>query len=80
MLNAYSSFAPPIFYELAARLQDFPAAGAIDTMRRNGFSHALLHRAPLVRDFGDGAVDALRNHPDLELVFEAEGVILYRLR
>jgi hypothetical protein len=80
MLNAYSSFAPPIFYELADKLQAFPAAAALQAMRAHGFSHALLHRRPLERDYGAAAVDALRQHPELEFVFEEDGVILYRLR
>jgi hypothetical protein len=80
MLNAYSSFAPPLFYELAATLQGFPGDTAIDAMRAHGFSHVLLHRAPLERDYGRDALDALRVHPALELVFDADGLILYRLR
>lgn len=80
MLNAYSSFAPPIFFELAAALQSFPDAAAIQTLRLHGFSHALLYRAPLERDFGAAAVDALRAHPALKIVFEEDGVILYEIR
>jgi hypothetical protein len=80
MLNAYSSFAPPLFYELAAKLQSFPEASAIDVLRRYGFSHVVLHRAPLERDRGKPAVDALRAHPDLEYVLEQDGVIIYRVR
>jgi hypothetical protein len=80
MLNAYSSFAPPLFYELATTLQTFPAASALQALRTHGFSHVLLHRAPLERDYGASAVDALRAHDDLQFVFEQDGVILYRLR
>jgi hypothetical protein len=80
MLNAYSSFAPPIFYELAATLQTFPDARAIDALRQNGFSHVVLHRAPLEHELGKQAVDALRTHPDLEYVLEQDGVIIYRVR
>jgi hypothetical protein len=80
MLNAYSSFAPPAFYQLAKTLQSFPERSALDALRSRGFSHVLLHRVPLERDYGKGAVDALRNHADLSFVFEEDGVILYRLR
>jgi hypothetical protein len=79
MLNAYSSFAPPIFYELAAGLQSFPDDDAIRTLRTHGFSHVLLHRTPLERDYGATALDALRAHPQLSFVFEQDGVILYRV-
>jgi hypothetical protein len=80
MLNAYSSFAPPLFYDLAERLQAFPNAASFDALRTYGFSHVLLHRAPLERDYGRAALDALRRHPNLELIFEADDVILYRVR
>jgi hypothetical protein len=80
MLNAYSSFAPPIFYELADRLQTFPDDAALQLLRTNGFSHVLLHRAPLERDYGRASVDGLREHPALELIFDADGVMLFRVR
>jgi hypothetical protein len=80
MLNGYSSFAPPMFYSLAKTLQAFPATTAMQALRQHGFSHVLLHRAPLERDFGAAALDALRTHSDLELVFEQDGIILYRVR
>jgi hypothetical protein len=80
MLNAYSSFAPASFYTLADRLQSFPDQDAITALRAHGFTHAVLHRAPLEHGFGAAAVDALRTHPDLEFVFEEDGVILYRVR
>ena len=80
MLNGYSSFAPPIFYSLAERLQAFPAQAAMDVLRKHQISHVLLQRLPLERDFGAPAVESLRAHPDLEFIFEQDGVILYRVR
>lgn len=80
MLNAYSSFAPRSFYETAARLQSFPDAAAIAELERQGFTHVVLHRGPLERDFGREAVDGLRAHPDLAFVLERDGVIIYRVR
>lgn len=80
MINAYSSFAPETFYQRADRLQTFPAPEALDELRSIGVSHIVLHRAPLERDYGRAAVDALRSHPELELVLEQDGVIFYRLR
>ncbi len=80
MLNAYSSFAPAGFHALAERLQSFPEQAALDALRAHRFTHVVLHRAPLVHDYGDAAVDALRSHAALEFVFEEDGVILYRLR
>jgi hypothetical protein len=80
MLNAYSSFAPPIFFELAAKFQTFPDAASIAALKANGFTHVVLHRAPLEREHGRDAVNALRLHPDLQFVLEQDGVIIYRVR
>jgi hypothetical protein len=80
MINGYSSFVPTSFYERAARLQTFPDASSIAELRAIGVSHVVLHRAPLVQSFGELAVDALRTHPDLELIAEEEGVVLYKIR
>jgi hypothetical protein len=80
MLNAYSSFAPPIFDELAPRLQAFPEPGAIALLRAHGFSHVVIHRAAMEYDLGKAGVDGLRQHPDLEFVLEQEGVIVYRVK
>jgi hypothetical protein len=80
MLNAYSSFAPPVFYELAAKLQSFPDAAALALLRSYGFSHVVLHRAPLEAMLGKAVVDGLRAHPDLQYVLEQDGVIIYKVR
>jgi hypothetical protein len=80
MLNAYSSFAPASFHAIAQRLQSFPDQTAIQELRAHGFTHVVLHRAPLEHDYGAAAVEALRTHPDLEFVFEEDGVVLYRGR
>jgi hypothetical protein len=80
MLNAYSSFAPPIFDALAPQLQAFPEREAITLLRAHGFSHVVIHRAAMEYDLGKEGVDALRAHPDLDFVLEQEGVIIYRVR
>lgn len=79
MLNAYSSYAPQSFYQLAATLQSFPDDTAMAALRQHGFSHVVLHRAPLEREFGKAAVDALRAHSELQFVLEQDGVIIYRV-
>ena len=79
MLNAYSSFAPPIFYELAAKLQSFPDAAAIELLRSHGFSHVVLHRTALERTVGKAVVDGWRTHPNLRFVLEQDGVIVYKV-
>jgi hypothetical protein len=80
MINAYSSFVPTSFHERAARLQTFPDAASIAELRSIQVTHVVLHRRPLVQSFGNPAVDALRQHQDLELVVEEDGVIIYRIR
>jgi len=80
MLNAYSSFAPPVFYELAARLRSFPSAEAMRELRANGFTHVEVHRAAFEREVGKAVVDALRGNADLEFVLEQDDVIVYRVK
>jgi hypothetical protein len=79
MLNGYSSFAPPLFFELADKLQAFPTAAAIHELRSHGFTHVVLHRPPLEQAFGRAAVDALRAHPELQFEWEEDGVVVYRV-
>ncbi len=80
MVNGYSSFAPPSFFERAARFQSFPAAPTIEELRSIGVSHVVLHRNPFEHAFGTSAINALRAHPDLQFLVEQDGVILYRLK
>ena len=80
MLNAYSSFAPPVFYDLATRLRSFPSADAVRELRANGFSHVLVHRAAFEREIGRDGVNGLRANHDLEFVLEQDDVIIYRVK
>jgi len=79
MVNGYSSFAPASFFERAARLQSFPDANAIQELRSIRVSHIVLHRAPFEGAFGKDTLAALRSHPELQFVWEQDGVIIYRL-
>ena len=80
MINAYSSWAPESFYRRATLLQSFPSEAALADLRSIGVNHAVLHRQPLDKNFGAAAVDALRNHPALEFLFEEDGIIVYRIK
>jgi hypothetical protein len=80
MINAYSSWAPRSFHRIGPLLQSFPDETAMNELRAAGVSHVVLHRPPLERAFGAAAIAGLRAHPQLEFVFEEDGVIVYRLR
>jgi hypothetical protein len=62
------------------RLHRFPAPAALEELRLLGVTDVLLYRAPLERDFGAAAIDALRAHPELTFVLEEDGVVWYRIR
>jgi hypothetical protein len=80
MINGYSSFAPLSYHERVGRLHRFPAPAALEELRLLGVTDVLLYRAPLERDFGAAAIDALRAHPELTFVLEEDGVVWYRIR
>jgi hypothetical protein len=80
MVNGYSSFAPDSFFQRARRLQRFPAPESLAELRAIGVSHVLVDRARLERDAGRETVAALRSHAGLELNWEDDGWMLYRLR
>ena len=84
MVNGYSSFVPNSFHERAARLQSFPDAASVQELRSIGVSHVAVEPNALVQNLGRGEADALlarlRVHPDLELVFEEDELMLFKLK
>ena len=84
MINGYTSFVPDSFHERAARLQSFPDAASLQELRSVGVSHVVVNRTALVHDLGrpdaDPLIARLRVHPDLELVFDEDDLILFKIR
>jgi hypothetical protein len=80
MVNGYSGWAPERFNQHATSQESFPGEAALADLRSIGVSHAVLHRAALEAGSGRGSIDDLRQHPSLELEFEEDGIVVYRIR
>jgi hypothetical protein len=76
LVNGYSGFQPPSYYEHAAILQGFPDAASIGMLGRMGVRHVFVHRSQL----GQPQLDALKHVRELERVDGFGDVELYRLR
>ena len=80
LMNGYSGFVPSSYARLAEAFAPFPAAGAIEAMRREGATHLMYHPRRFHRDREEmqRAVDA---SPLLERVAVGRnGVTLYRIK
>lgn len=75
LVNGYSGFQPPSFYEHAAVLQGFPDAASIEMLRGIGVKHVFVHR----RQLGAPRLEALKRVRELERVDGFGDVELYRL-
>lgn len=75
LVNGYSGFQPPSYYENAPLLQQFPGDAAIDRMRALGVTHVFLHADQLPGD----AIAAADARPELERVASFGSIVLYRL-
>jgi hypothetical protein len=80
LVNGYSGFQPPTFEERGRALNSFPAQLAVDNLKVLGVTHVTVHRAAFADRFGEATLNAIDTVTALELVDEADGVRLYRLR
>jgi hypothetical protein len=84
MINGYTGFVPDSFHARAARLQSFPDAAALQELRSIGISHVVVNRTALVQNLGNPDAEALivqlRAHPELELVFDEDDLMLFKLK
>jgi hypothetical protein len=80
LVNGYSGFQPPTFEERGRALNSFPAQLALANLKVLGVTHVTVHRAAFAERFGEATLNAIDTVIELELVDEADGVRLYRLR
>ncbi|HEX7284183.1 MAG TPA: hypothetical protein VF239_19145 [Vicinamibacterales bacterium] len=80
LVNGYSGFQPPTFEERGRALNSFPAQLAVDNLKVLGVTHVTVHREAFADRFGEATLNAIDTVTELELVDEADGVRLYRLR
>jgi hypothetical protein len=70
LVNGYSAFIPPGFYQICDALASFPAPDAMRALRGAGVTHVVVHNESLqVPDNADG----------LSLIERREGISLYRV-
>lgn len=65
LLNGYSGFAPPSYFEMLHALQDFPAASALDYLRGRGVRYLLVHERFYLRGGFEDDVAALSGRAGL---------------
>jgi hypothetical protein len=75
LVNGYSSFLPPTFYEHVKAFAAFPQQPALEALRRTGVTHVFVH----LEQYAPGTMDALERMPGVRKI-ESEGKIsLYAL-
>ncbi len=80
LLNGYSGFTPASYVERAEALREFPDDRAMDTLRRAGVTHVIVHFDRLLPGRAEYVRTALAERPELELIHGSEREIaLYRL-
>jgi len=75
LVNGYSGFLPPSFYEHAKAFAAFPQPAALDALRQAGVTHVFVH----ADQFAPGVLESLERMPHVRKI-ESEGKItLYAL-
>jgi hypothetical protein len=75
LVNGYSGFLPPSFYEHVKAFAAFPQPPALDALRRAGVTHVFVH----ADQFAPGVLDGLDRATGVRKI-ESEGKItLYAL-
>jgi hypothetical protein len=76
LVNGYSGFQPPSFYENAQALADFPDEKSFARLRALGATHLFVHSEQLP----DGTLDTLDARPDLQRTTAFGSIVLYKLK
>jgi hypothetical protein len=80
MLNGYSTFTPPSFYEAARALDSFPDEASLALLRNRGVEHVLIHKDRYLRERASELMKNVAAEPQLEAVLEDDDVVVVRLR
>jgi hypothetical protein len=75
MLNGYSGYRPPSFYDTADSVQQFPAASSIEWLRQHGVTHLFVH----LDAYDETMAARLAAIPALHEVASERAVTLYRV-
>ena len=76
LVNGYSGFQPPSFYQNAQALEGFPDARSFARLHELGVTHLFVHTEQLP----DDTVDRLNARDDLQRTGDFGSIILYRLK
>jgi hypothetical protein len=79
MLNGYSSYRPPSYYESYEIMQAFPADASLIALHHLGITHVVVHVKDMPR-IDPARYDPYDNVPSLQLVTRDDDVLIYRLR
>lgn len=80
LVNGYSGFESARFRERARMLASFPGIEALAELKVLGVTHVTVHAAEFAERSGRDALKAMALVPELELVTEAGGIRLYKVR
>ena len=76
LVNGYSGFQPPSFYENAQALEGFPDERSFARLHALGVTHLFVHS----EQFPDDTLNTLDARQDLQRMSAFGGIILYRLK
>lgn len=79
MLNGYSSYRPPSYYEAYEIMQAFPGDASLIALHHLGVTHVVVHAKEMPR-IDPARHDPYENVPSLQLVTRDDDVLIYRLR
>jgi hypothetical protein len=79
MLNGYSSYRPPSYYEAYEIMQGFPGDASLIALHHLGVTHVVVHAKEMPR-IDPSRDDPFENVPSLQLVARDADVLIYRLR
>jgi hypothetical protein len=75
MLNGYSGYRPPSFYETADHVRTFPSASSVEWLQARGVTHIYVQLGA----YDDGLPQRLETIPALHHLASDRGVALYAL-
>ena len=76
LVNGYSGFQPPRFYDNAQALEGFPDERSFARLRSLGVTHLFVHSEQLP----DGTLGTLDARPDLQRAAAFGSIVLYKLK
>jgi hypothetical protein len=84
IVNGYSGFFPPTFYDLARQTRNFPDEHSIDYLKSRGVDLIVVHAGLMDRDAVGAMTAALLARPDIEAMAQFEEPhgpdVVFRLR